>query len=281
MREAFEGPAEHGQVPTALARHGLNTCSHEGRMFREAGGLPSVCPCSCVALWPRGQKAVKSGGHVAMWSGDQAGWMAMWSGRHVASARSAGASRECSQGRPRGFVSLWCGSAVGDWVPRPSLHVGGELQREGWWGAPGSAHLGPQSPQSGATWEPLCLASLRLPGLSSGLLLFGSPHRASPGRGCHHLLCHLCIPAATTPAPGIGASRLCQPVCCLHSPACRPTEAPLVAAGTTCLKQHTQRPERWISPIPPTYRWISILSVENGQGSRAGAWSSSHIDLPS
>ena len=89
--EAFEGPAEHRQVPTALAWHGLNTCSREGRMFREAGGLASTCPCSYMALWPRGQKAVKSDSHVAMWSGDRAGWMAMWSGRHAASAHSAGA----------------------------------------------------------------------------------------------------------------------------------------------------------------------------------------------
>ena len=209
----------------------------------------------------------------------QVGWPCGQAGTRPALTQLVQAERVFPRQAQRLFP---CGVGV-QWVTgcRPSLHMGGELQREGWWGAPGSAHLGPQSSRPGATWEPLCLASLRPPGLSSGLLLFGSPHGASPGHGCHRLLCHLCIPAATTPAPGIGASRLCQPVCCLHSPACRPTEAPLVAAGTTCLKQHTQRPERWISPVPPIYRWISILSVENGQGSRAGAWSSSQIDLPS
>lgn len=236
--EVFEGPAEHRQVPTALAWQGLNVCSHEGRCSEKQAALNQ---CGHAAMWPRGQKAVELGGHVGMWSGDQTGWMATWLGRHAASARSAGAGRECSQGRCRGFVSLWCEGAVGDWVPCLSLHVGGELQREGWWGAPGSAHLGPQAPQSGPTWEPLYLASLRLPGLSSGLLLFGSPHGASPGHGCHRLLCHLCIPAATTLLlVSVSHVRVLS-----TQPACRPTGAAPVAAGTTCPKQHAQRPDRW------------------------------------
>lgn len=230
-----------------------------------------------VATWSESREVRQPCGYVVWRSGRLDG--------HV--VRQARGQRSLSRCRPsvskEGPEALFpCGVGV-QWVTGcripPSMwgvscrgKAGGERLALPTW-APNPLSLGP--PGS------LCLASLRLPGLSSGLLLFKSPHGASPGHGCHHLLCHLCIPAATTPAPGIGASHLCRPVCCLHSPACRPTEAPLVAAGTTCFKQHTQRPDRWISPIPPIYRWISILSVENRQGSRAGAWSSSHIDLPS
>lgn len=232
--EVFE---EHRQVPTALAWQGLNVCSRERRCSEKQAALHQLWPCSYVAAWSESHGV----GHVAMWSGDQTGWMATWLGRHAARARSAGAGQECSQGRCRGFVSLWCEGAMGDWVPCPSLHVGGELQREGWWGAPGSAHLGPQAPQSGPTWEPLYLASLCRPGLSSGLLLFGSPHGASPGRGCHRLLCRLCIPAATT----LLLASVSHVRALSTQPACRPTGAAPGAAGTTCPKQHAQRPDRW------------------------------------
>lgn len=129
---------------------------------------------------------------------------------------------------------------MGDWVPCPSLHVRGELQREGWWGAPGSATLGPQAPQSGATWEPLYLASpvsqvSALGFCCSGLLM--EPLQAMAVIACWVIF--------VSQQPPLCSWRWCR-VCVLSTqPACRPTGAALVAAGTTCPKQHAQRPDRW------------------------------------
>lgn len=83
--EAFEGSAEHRQVPTALAWQGLNVCSREGRCSEKQAALH---PCGHAAVWPCGQEAMESGGHVAKWSGDQTDWMATRLGRHAASALS-------------------------------------------------------------------------------------------------------------------------------------------------------------------------------------------------
>ena len=104
--EVFE---EHRQVPTALAWQGLNVCSRERRCSEKQAALHQLWPCSYVAAWSESHGV----GHVTMWSGDQTGWMATWLGRHAARARSAGAGQECSQGRCRGFVSLWCEGAMG------------------------------------------------------------------------------------------------------------------------------------------------------------------------
>ena len=76
----------------------------------------------------------------------------------------------------------------------------------------------PPSPQSGTIREPLYLASFCPSGLSSGLLLFGPPRRASPGPRCHRLLCPLCISAATALLLLTSVSDIHAGLCAVYMP---------------------------------------------------------------
>ena len=115
----------------------------------------------------------------------QVGWPCGQAGTRPALTQLAQAERVFPRQAQRLFP---CGVGV-QWVTgcRPSLHMGGELQREGWWGAPGSAHLGPQSPRPGppgslCAWHP-SVPQVLAPGFCcSGLLT--EPLRATVVIAC-------------------------------------------------------------------------------------------------